>query len=104
MKTVKVSIIDENTLSLLEDAEKGDIISLKDLHERDIDRTNISDVVKSKIKADVEQELKKLKTQLNTEKEKDLEVAVLQKEKELKEQIEAETKEEQEKYNSELTE
>ena len=104
MKTVKLSIIDENTLSLLEDAEKGDIISLKDLHERDIDRTNISDVIKSKIKADVEQELKKLKTQLNTEKEKDLEVAVLQKEKELKEQIEAETKEEQEKYNSELTE
>ena len=47
MKTVKVSIIDENTLSLLEDAEKGDIISLKDLHERDIDRTNISDVIKS---------------------------------------------------------
>ena len=34
MKTVKVSIIDENTLALLEDAEKGDLISLKNLHER----------------------------------------------------------------------
>ena len=29
MKTVKVSIIDENTLVLLEDAEKEDIITLK---------------------------------------------------------------------------
>ena len=60
MKTVKVSIIDENTLSLLEDAKKGDIISLKDLHERDIDKSNISDIVKSKIKSDVEMELEKL--------------------------------------------
>ena len=42
MKIVKVSIIDENTLVLLEDAEKGDKISLKNLHERDIDKTNIS--------------------------------------------------------------
>ena len=48
MKTVKVSIIDENTLSLLEDAKKGDTISLKDLHEHDIDKSNISDVVKTK--------------------------------------------------------
>ena len=104
MKTVKVSIIDENTLVLLEDAEKGDIISLKNLHERDIDKSNISDVVKSKIKADVEQELNRLKTQLLAEKEKDLKVAILQKEKEIKAQIEGETKEEHEKHNEELTE
>ena len=104
MKTVKVSIIDENTLVLLEDAEKGDIISLKNLHERDIDKSNISDVVKSKIKEDVEQELNRLKTQLLAEKEKDLKVAILQKEKEIKAQIEGETKEEHEKHNEELTE
>lgn len=104
MKTIKVSIIDENTLALLEDAKKGDTISLKDLHEHDIDKSNISDVIKSKIKADVEQELEKLKTQLLTEKEKDLEVAILQKEKELKEQIEGITKKEYEKHNDELTE
>ena len=85
MKTVKVSIIDENTLSLLEDANKGDIISLKDLHERDIDKSNISDVVKARIQADVEAELKKLKAQMIEEKEKDLKVVALQKEKELKE-------------------
>ncbi len=103
MKTVKVSIIDENTLSLLEDAKKGDLISLKDLHERDIDKSNISDVIKTKIKSDVEEELKKLKTQLDAEKDKDLKVAVLQKEKELKEQLESAKKEEDEKHNTELT-
>ena len=104
MKTVKVSIIDENTLSLLEDAKKGDKISLKDLHELDIDKSNISDIVKSKIQSDVEQELKKLKTQLLDEKEKDLKLAIMQKEKDLKEQIEEKTKEEYEKHNNELTE
>ena len=103
MKTVKVSIIDENTLSLLEDAQKGDTISLKDLHERDIDKSSISDVVKNKIKTDVEQELKKLKEQLDAEKQKDLEVAVLQKEKELKEQMEVTAKEEHKKHENELT-
>ncbi len=103
MKTVKVSIIDENTLSLLEDAKKGDIISLKDLHERDIDKSNISDIVKSKIKSDVEIELEKLKAQMLEEKEKDLKVVALQKEKELKEKIEGVTKEEYEKYKNETT-
>ena len=104
MKTVKVSIIDENTLSLLEDAKKGDIISLKDLHERDIDKSNISDVVKARIQADVEAELKKLKAQMIEEKEKDLKVVALQKEKELKEKMEGITKEEYEKYKNETTE
>ena len=104
MKTVKVSIIDENTLSLLEDANKGDIISLKDLHERDIDKSNISDVVKARIQADVEAELKKLKAQMIEEKEKDLKVVALQKEKELKEKMEGITKEEYEKYKNETTE
>lgn len=103
MKTVKVSIIDENTLSLLEDAKKGDIISLKDLHERDIDKSNISDIVKSKIKSDVEMELEKLKAQMLEEKEKDLKVVALQKEKELKEKMEGVTKEEYKKYKNETT-
>lgn len=103
MKTVKVSIIDENTLSLLEDAKKGDIISLKDLHERDIDKSNIGDIVKSKIKSDVEMELEKLKAQMLEEKEKDLKVVALQKEKELKEKMEGVTKEEYEKYKNETT-
>ncbi len=103
MKTVKVSIIDENTLSLLEDAEKGDIILLNNLHERDIDKSNISDIVKSKIQADVETKLEKLKAQMQEEKEKDLKVLALQKENELKEKFEEKTKEEYEKYKNETT-
>ena len=35
MKKVKVSIQDENTLVLLEDAQKGDLIDLKSIHETD---------------------------------------------------------------------
>ncbi len=41
MKKVKVSIQDENTLILLEDAQKGDLIDLKSIHEADIDKTSI---------------------------------------------------------------
>ncbi len=51
MKTVKVSIQDENTLALLEDAQKGDIINLKSIHEADIDKTTIDNLIKS-IKTD----------------------------------------------------
>src|SRR3989344_7891086 len=47
MKTVKVSIKDENTLVLQEDASKGDLIDLKSLHDLDIDKNTIADVVKS---------------------------------------------------------
>lgn len=47
MKTVKVSIQDENTLILEEDAHKGDQIDLKSLHELDIDKTTIISVVNS---------------------------------------------------------
>ena len=104
MKKVKVSIVDENTLSLLEDANKGDIISLKDLHEEDIDKTNINNSIKEKIKTDVENELEKVKKQLNAEKKNEIEIILLQKEKELKEETEAKTKEEYKKYNNETTE
>ena len=47
MKTLKVSIQDENTLMLQEDGQKGDLIDLKSIHETDIDKTTISSVVKS---------------------------------------------------------
>jgi hypothetical protein len=47
MKTVKVSIQDENTLILQEDAKKGDLIDLKSIHETDIDKSTIASVVKS---------------------------------------------------------
>lgn len=47
MKTVKVSIQDENTLVLLEDAQKGDVIDLRSIHETDIDKTSIDNLIKS---------------------------------------------------------
>ncbi len=47
MKTVKVSIQDENTLLLQEDAQKGDLIDLKSIHETDIDKSTIESVVRS---------------------------------------------------------
>lgn len=55
MKKIKVSIQDENTLVLLEDASKGDLIDLKSIHETDIDTTTITNVVRS-IKQDKLQE------------------------------------------------
>lgn len=47
MKIVKVSIQDENTLMLQEDASKGDLIDLKSIHETDIDKASIEGVVNS---------------------------------------------------------
>ncbi len=63
MKTVKVSIHDENTLVLLEDASKGDLIDLKSIHETDIDKTTITNIVNS-IKQDKFQEKLKEKTDI----------------------------------------
>lgn len=47
VKTVKVSIQDENTLILQENAQKGDLIDLKTIHETDIDKDTITRVVHS---------------------------------------------------------
>jgi hypothetical protein len=47
MRTIKVSIQDENTLVLQENAEKGDLIDLKSIHETDIDKATIVSVVNS---------------------------------------------------------
>ena len=47
MKSVKVTIQDENTLILQEDANKGDKIDLKSIHETDIDKDTISSIVNS---------------------------------------------------------
>lgn len=47
MKKVKVSIQDENTLVLQENASRGDLIDLRSLHETDIDQSTITSVVNS---------------------------------------------------------
>jgi hypothetical protein len=67
MKKIKVSIQDENTLVLLEDGAKGDVIDLGSIHETDIDKTTISNVVNS-IKKDVfNEELEKMKEAIERE-------------------------------------
>lgn len=72
MKKIKVSIQDENTLVLLEDASKGDIIDLKSIHETDIDKTTITNVVNS-IKLDkFNEELKKETERIERENELNL--------------------------------
>jgi len=67
MKKIKVSIQDENTLVLLEDGSKGDLIDLKSIHETDIDTTTITNVVRS-IKQDKLQEVVKKETERIEEK------------------------------------
>ncbi len=78
MKKVKVSIQDENTLVLLEDGSKGDLIDLKSIHETDIDKTTIKNVVNS-IKSDAfDAELQKEKEAI--ERENNLKLALKEKE------------------------
>lgn len=71
MKTVKVSIQDENTLLLQEDAQKGDVIDLKSLHEMDIDKSTIDSVIKSIKITEFNAQLQKERQ--NIEREKELE-------------------------------
>lgn len=72
MKSVKVSIQDEDTLVLQEDAHKGDTIDLKSIHETDIDKTTITNVVHS-IKRDAfNAELKKATDVIERENELNL--------------------------------
>src|SRR6185437_14794416 len=59
MKIVKISIQDENTLVLQEDASKGDLIDLKSIHEIDIDKGTIESVVSSIKKDKFREELDK---------------------------------------------
>lgn len=83
MKKINVSIQDENTLVLLENASKGDIIDLMSIHEKDIDKAAIKNVVNS-IKRDVfNAELQKEKESIERENELKLQL----KEKEYQEVI-----------------
>ena len=74
MKKVKVSIQDENTLVLLEDGSKGDLVDLKSIHETDIDKATITNVVNS-IKRDAfNDELQKSKEAIERENKLKLEL------------------------------
>lgn len=60
MKKLKVLIQDEYTLVLQEDGSKGDIIDLRTLHDTDIDKTTINNVVNSIKKDAFNDEVKKI--------------------------------------------
>jgi len=77
MKKIKVSIQDENTLVLLEDAQKGDLIDLKSIHDTDIDKTTIDGLIKSLRNDDFKIQLESAKQ--NIEKEKELEAKLKEK-------------------------
>ena len=77
MKKIKVSIQDENTLILLEDAQKGDIIDLKSIHEANIDKSSIDSVIKSIKTAEFNSQLQSAK--LSIEKEKALQAELKEK-------------------------
>ena len=68
-KVVKVSIQDENTLVLQEDAQKGDLIDLKSIHETDIDKSTIASVVSSIKEDEFNARLEKEKQRIEREKE-----------------------------------
>ena len=74
MKKVKVSIQDENTLVLLEDGSKGDIIDLKSIHETDVDKTTITNVVNAIKRDTFNAELKKEKDAIERENNLKLEI------------------------------
>jgi hypothetical protein len=87
MKKIKVSIKDEHTLVLLEDAHTGDIVDLKSLHDIDIDASTIKHVVNS-IKLDEFNAKLREKTEA-LERENQLKIAALERENALKLDIKA---------------
>jgi hypothetical protein len=68
MKKVKVTIHDEHTLVLQENAAKGDVIDLTTIHETDIDASTIKGVVDSIKKDKFEEEVQKVRETLEREK------------------------------------
>ncbi|RJR29185.1 DUF2130 domain-containing protein [Candidatus Microgenomates bacterium] len=69
MKKIKVSIKDEQTLELQEDGQKGDIIDLSSLHDVDIDKSTIKNVVDSIKKDAFNAEVDKVRKAIEHEKE-----------------------------------
>jgi len=68
MKKIKVLIQDENTLILQEDAQKGDLVDLKSIHETDIDKSTIASVVNSIKRDEFNAQLQKEKEGIEREK------------------------------------
>lgn len=77
MKTIKVTIQDENTLVLSEDAQKGDLIDLRSIHDTDIDKTTLNNLIKSIRNEEFNTQLESAKRSI--EKEKGLEAEIKEK-------------------------
>jgi hypothetical protein len=77
MKKIKVSIQDENTLILNEDAKKGDLIDLTSLHETDIDKTSLTSIIASIKTQEFNAQVETAKRSI--EKEKKLEIELKEK-------------------------
>lgn len=67
MKKLKVTIQDQNTLVLQEDGQQGDIIDLKSLHDIDIDKSHIDQIIKSIKNDEFNTQLEAAKRNLQTE-------------------------------------
>lgn len=87
MKKIKVSIQDENTLVLLENAQKGDLIDLKSIHETDIDKTTITSIIKSIKTDEFNTQLETAKKSIAKEKELEAEIKTKDIESKAKEEI-----------------
>lgn len=69
MKKIKVSIQDEQTLILQEDGQKGDLIDLSSLHDLDIDKSTIKNVVESIKKDAFNTEVERVRKTIEQQKE-----------------------------------
>lgn len=74
MKKLKVLIQDEHTLVLQEEGQKGDVVDLRTIHEADIDKSSIDNLIKSIKTEEFNQQLETAKQ--NIEKEKTLEATI----------------------------
>jgi hypothetical protein len=83
MKKVKVSIQDEHTLVLQENATKGDVVDLQSIHETDIDKTTIANVVSSIKKDAFNAEVAKVREGL----EREMKLSAKLREQELSEKV-----------------
>jgi hypothetical protein len=68
-RKIKVSIQDENTLVLQEDASKGDLVDLNSLHEADIDKSTVTSVVNSIKRDEFNKKLQEARDTLTRENE-----------------------------------
>lgn len=74
MKKIRVSIQDENTLILLEDAQKGDLVDLTSIHEADIDKSSMAALIQSIKTSEFDSQLETAKQHIARQKELEAEL------------------------------